>query len=125
MAAHDLNVSDLDTLVEDLGTAGIDSVGFDPAQLNLPGVWVNVTGFQTLTLQGLSVRLELIALSPNTDPRIALEVVQPVFNSILAALQAYGGPTGDPFTGVWQFGESKTRYPGIAVPLDLLTTQES
>lgn len=124
MAAHDLNVTDLDTLVEALQDAGIESVAFDPAKLNLPGVWVNVTGFQIATLQGLAIRLELIALSPNTEPRMALETVQPVFNQVLAALEDFGGPTGDPITGVWQIGSSQSRLPGISVPFDLLTTQE-
>ena len=123
----DLNVEDLDSLIEALQDAGVDSVGYDPAQLNLPGVWVNLTELEPFTLQGLRIRLELIVLAPNTEPRYALAALQPVFNQVLDAItpKPFSGPSGPALTGVWSFGESKTRYPGIAVPLELLTQQET
>lgn len=119
---RDLNVDDLDTLVELLEAAGL-SVGFEPSTLSLPGVWVNVTGYALNLLAGLTWKLELIALAPNADPRSALIAAGPVFNKVVDVLVELGGPTDDPFTAVWVMGDGSKR-PGIAVPFDMLTTQE-
>lgn len=123
MLPTDLNPDDLDDLVQILKDAEIRDVGFDPKQLNKPGVWVNVTGFALELLGGLTVKTQLICLAGTNDPRQALISVAPVFNKVVTALNPIGGPTGDPTTGVWIL-DGAARVSGISIPFDLHTTQE-
>lgn len=121
----ELDVDDLDLLMAKIKAAGAKQVSMDIAALNLPGVWVNVTGFTPNVLSGLTIKLELVALSGNSkDPRRALKDVQPALNAILAAISAHGGPSSDPVTGVWQQQGNAARMPGVSVPFDLVTCPE-
>lgn len=119
---RDLNVDDVDDLVEALRDAGL-YVDFEPARMQLPGVWVNITGYGFL-LAGLIHKIELVILTADSDPRSALKAAQPVFNTVLDTIAPLGGPTDDPVTGIWTMRDG-SRRPGIAIPFDMLTTQEA
>ena len=119
---RDLNVADVDELVELLEAAGL-SVGWEPAALSLPGVWLNFAGLSYNSLAGLTVKLQLIVLAQDADPRSALMLLAPLINKVVDVLAPLGGPTDDPVSGVWTLRDG-SRRPGISIPFDMLTTQE-
>jgi hypothetical protein len=125
MESTALNFGDLDELTVALaGIDGVRSASLDPADLNLPGVLVQVVGVSHDNLAGLTIKTNLLLLVADSQPRRAAEELQDLFNAVIPVVRdTYGGPTADSVMGKWVLPGQPTQLPGISVPLDLLTTQ--
>lgn len=124
MEPTDLNFGDLDELTEALaGIDGVRSASLDPADINLPGVLVQVVGVSLDLLAGLTIKTNLLLLVDDTQPRRAAKELQDLFNAVIPVVRTLGGPTADSVVGKWVLPGQPVPLPGISVPLDLLTTQ--
>lgn len=126
MATDDLNFDDLDALIAllkaaDPGHELIRSVSVDPSEVNVPGIWVAVEGIGPHTFAGVTIRTTLYLIVPDGDIRRVLTKLADMFNLVRPALP---GPH-DPATraGV-VLPSSTTPLPALAVPFNLLTTNE-
>lgn len=124
MATTDLDFANLDQLVTALKAAGVRSASIDPAELNLPGVLIEVTGVSLDLLAGVTIKLNLVCLVSDDKPKQAAKQLQALFNKVADVARAHGGPTDDSTVGRWVLPGSAAELPGISVPLDLITTSE-
>lgn len=119
-----LDFADLDELATILEAAGVRDVSMDPSKLNLPGVWIELNGIDLDVLDGLTIKVNLVCLTGDTDPRRAATQLAALFNQVVPAIASLGGPAGVTTAGTWTFPGSTARLPGLAIPLDLTTTTE-
>lgn len=124
MAANSLNFEDLDELVELLKAAGVRSVDTEPARVNLPGVLVDVQGFELEQLAGLTIQTRLLLIAKAVEFRTSTKQLQDLFNQVVPVLQTLGGPTGTTTVVAVTLPGSQSPLPALSVPFDLLTTQE-
>lgn len=122
MATTDLDFANVDQLVVLLKAAGIRSASIDPAELNLPGVLIEITGVGQDLLAGCTIKTRLICLVADDKPKQAAKQLQTLFNQVAGVARTLGGPTDDSEVSRWVLPGSAAELPGIAVPLDLLTT---
>lgn len=120
----DLDFADLDQLATVLTDAGVRSVSMDPAKVNLPGVWIELTGVDLDVLEGVTIKVNLVCLAGDTDPRRAAGQLAGLFNKVVPAIADLGGPAGTTLPGTYVFSGSTAALPGLAIPLDLTTTTE-
>ncbi len=117
-----LNFADLDALATILKDAGVRDASMDPAKLSLPGVWLELTGIELDVLEGQTIKLNLVCLTQDTDPRRAATQLAALFNTVVAAIADLGGPADTAIPGTYVFSGSTARLPGLAIPFDLTTT---
>ena len=124
MAVDDLNFGDLDELVEVLRGGGVEA-DTNPANLNLPGVWVAVRAV-TPAFNGLTLSVRLFAVVGNVDPADVGPEFARLYNDSRTALAAVGVQITDTATieGVLMPGYDQP-LPALAIPLDLHTAQEA
>lgn len=125
MPTTDLNPADLAQLVTELVATGVRSVSFDPAEVNTPGVWLRLDGVSFSQLAGLGVKLTAFPVVGDTDPTRAVTELAGLLNQIAPVVLKYGGPTSDVLTTGLLLPGSQKALPALAVPLQLLTTQET
>lgn len=129
MAVDDLNPADLAELVTALKAAGtpeqIRSVSLDPDKVQLPGIWVRFDGVRENSLAGLTVRTTVFLIVPAAGGiSRQLAALAELRNVVAPVIKSYGGPNGDTTrTGVI-LPSGPAALPSLAVPLDLLTSQE-
>lgn len=119
--ASSLDFADLDTLAELLEDAEIRDVSMDPAKLNLPGVWIELTGIEADLLDGVTIKVNLVCLCQETDARRAATQLATLWNKVIPAIASLGGPAGPTVPGTYVFPGSSAQLPGLAIPLDLST----
>lgn len=129
MSVDDLNPADLDELVTALKAAGtpeqIRSVSLDSDRLQLPGVWVRFDGLRENVLAGLTVRVTLHLIVPAAGGlRRQLAALAELRNVVAPVVKSYGGPSGDTTRVGVILPAGPPALPALAVPLDLLTSQE-
>lgn len=125
MESTDLNFADLDELAQLLVEVdGVRSANVDETKVQTPGVWIRVDGISLDTLAGLTIKTTLFLIVSERDRPRALVELQTLFNKVMPVLRNIGGPTGDTTTAGVVLPGSQTPLPALAVPLDLLTTQE-
>lgn len=80
-------VDDLRLLLQDVGV----QASLDPADLNLPGVWLTVETIQAWTVRGtLRLTCALYLIAPNVDPVRALEELTDLYNTVRTVLTPDG-----------------------------------
>lgn len=129
MAADDLNPADIAEVVAairaaDPGADVIRSVSTDPAEVQLPGVWIRFDGLEENILAGLTVKLTLHLIVANAGgfARVLAGLAE-LRNLVKPVLTTYGGPNGPTTRTAVILPSSTQPMPALAVPLDLLTTQ--
>lgn len=107
-------------LAELLGSVDVQA-SMDPAELNLPGVWIALDEVRTANVRGqLQLRCRLFLISPDTDPLRALELLGDLRDKVATVVT----PDGPVVTqGVVMPGDP-TPLPALAVPVYLYTTGE-
>lgn len=118
MPAHTVDFAALDQLAADLAAAGVASVTTNPADLNLPGVLVQVSGLAFDLLDGYTIRTRLLCVAPDTDPRRAMDQLAALVNTVTSVVD----PTDDPTAETVNLPTDATPYPAFAVPFDLPAT---
>lgn len=123
MAADDLSLSDLDALVALVaGEAGDVAASLDPADLNLPGVWVSLDSWSKARLRGAELECRLFLIAPDIAPRDAAAALVELFNKVKARIT----PSGKVTTELVSIpGTDGRPLPALAVPVRLSTVQES
>lgn len=91
------DLDDLAALCGELLAAcpAVKSCDLDPTKLHtLPGVWVEVTGFQPLARMdgAVEVDLRLVVVSPRDDQAQVLHNLGDATEELLAAVDGYGAP---------------------------------
>lgn len=120
----DLDFADLDALAAVLKAAGVRDASMDPAKVNLPGVWIELTGIDLDVLDGVTIKVNLVCLTQDTDPRRAATQLAALFNQVIPAIADLGGPAETTVPGTYVFPGSTAALPGLAIPLELTTTTE-
>lgn len=115
MAGHELDFTAVDDLVEALRAAGLRA-DVDPAQLNPPCVWVNVTGLGDHTLDGIQIRTRLVCIAPDQTHRRAMGVLAGLYNKVVSVVD----PAGETTTQGTVLPDAPTPLPSLSVPFDLL-----
>jgi hypothetical protein len=130
MASDDLNLDDLDELVELVRgelPGQLVEVSLDPADLNLPGVWVAFDGITTNRLRGATLTVRLFLVAPDVAPRDAGRQLVDLFNTVKARLRTKPGPVH--ISGrttsetVILPGYEGRPLPALAIPVELATHQ--
>jgi hypothetical protein len=124
VATDDLNVADLDELVEllkatDPAGETIRSVSLDPSEVNVPGIWVSLTGVGPHTLAGVTISLTLYLIVEDAGFARTLGRLADLYNLVRPALP---GPPGVATRSGVVLPGSTTPMPALAVPFDMLTT---
>lgn len=130
MAVDDFNPADLVELVDAIKAADpsgelIRSVSFNPDEVKVPGVWLRFDGLDDGILAGLTVKLTLHLIVPNAGGfgRVLAQLAE-LRNLVKPVVATYGGPNGPTVrTGVI-LSTTTQPLPALAIPLDLLTTQD-
>lgn len=116
-----LSVAPLRDLVDLLRAAGVRA-DLDPANVNLPGAWVTLEGFQAANLTRDHRLLAVVwLLVPDTDASRALEALADLFNQVVPALLIPDGQVN--VQGV-QLPDTTTVLPGLRVPVHLFAQPE-
>ena len=128
MAVDDFNPADLDELVDALGALDpvvVRSVSLNPDEVNLPGIWIRFDGLNDNVLAGLTVRLTLHLIVGNGGgfARV-LAALADMRNLVKPVVAGYGGPTGPTARTSVILSAGTQPMPALAIPLDLLTSQE-
>lgn len=124
MSTTDLDLDQLDQLAELLKGAGIRSVDVDPGAVNLPGCWIELVHVAADVLAGFTIRVNLVFLARDNDPRRAAGALQTMFNAAAPVIADLGGQAGNALFGTWVMPGSTTPLPGISVPLDASFTAD-
>lgn len=83
MAHDDLNPDDLDDLVDMIrGVDGDVEASLDPADLNLPGVWVSLTGIPGGRMRGTVLAVSLVLIAGDMPPSVALGHLARLYNLV-------------------------------------------
>lgn len=83
MAHDDLNPADLDALVDMIRGEPADlEASLDPADLNLPGVWVSLTGIPGGRMQGTCLAVSLVLIAGDLPPSVALGHLATLYNTV-------------------------------------------
>jgi hypothetical protein len=105
-------------MVEVLKAAGVKSVSVDPADVNPPGVLVQV---RELTFPDLGdcaeVGLDLVLVVPDRDHRRALSALSALLGVVLEAVD----PDGPVLLRTLALPDSPTGLPALVVPVDVPT----
>lgn len=129
MLTTPLDPADLDALILHLKTGGtgdlenpdpfleIRDVSPDPAELNLPGVLVQLTGVEQDRLQGVAIGVNLVCLAPELSYR-AWPIMADLFNRVAALVT----PTGRANAVTMTLPDTSGPVPGLSIPYDLLTS---
>lgn len=96
-------------LVDTLNAAGVRA-SLDPATLNLPGVWVQVTELSVATYGATAVTMTLALLVADQDAQRAQTALVQLLNDVGAVIPVRSGAAR---TYLLPDG---TRLPGLAVP---------
>lgn len=130
MAVDDFNPADLDELVAALKAADpsaevIRSVSFNPDEVNVPGIWIRFDGLDDDLLAGCTVKLTLHLIVANAGgfARV-LAALAGMRNLVKPVVAGYGGPSGTTTRTSVLLSGTAAPLPALAVPLDLLTSQE-
>lgn len=103
----------LEDLVDTLEAADVE-VALDPADLNLPGVWVQVTGVAADRLEGRTITTRLVLVVPDTGALRSLEALLELLDKVDTVVPV---DTATPLTVALPEGGGP--FPGLAVPFDL------
>lgn len=108
----------LTELLELLNAEDGVQASMDPAELNLPGVWVAVDTIRPVNV-AMGVRLEcrLFLISPDADPLRAVGHLFPLYNAVAAVVTPDGPVVSQ---GVVMPGDP-TPLPALSVPVYLYT----
>lgn len=121
MAADDLNLADLDELVDLIrGEAEDVEASLNPADLNLPGVWVALDAWTKARLRGAELECRLFLIAPDIEPRDAAAQLIALFNTVKARISPTGRVTTE--TVVIPGVEGRP-LPALAVPVRIATIQ--
>lgn len=111
---------ELDQLLELLRAAGLKA-SMDPADLNLPGVWLAVDTVDVANLKGdLRLGCLLFLIAGDQDPRRAIGVCSAMFQKVLTVLS----PDGAVQTQGVVMPADPTPLPALRVPVNLYTGSE-
>lgn len=118
----DLTTAPIDELVElcaDL--APPLAVSMDPADVNLPGAWLNLDEVRPLNVAGdLELRCSLYLIAPDQDPKRALGILGPMLNRF----RTVWAPDGPVVPMGVVMPHSPTPMPALRVPVYLHTESE-
>lgn len=117
MSGHTLDFAAVDDLVAALRGAGLRA-DVDPALLNPPCVWVNVTGIDLNILDGLTINTEVVAIVPDKNHKRAMQELAELFNLVTDVVD----PTGPTLARGTVLPDNPTPLPSLVVPFDLLVT---
>ena len=111
-----LDFAPVDDLVKALREVdGIRSVDVDPGEVNVPGIWVQVVGFDPDLLAANTLKLRLLLIvADGTRPRDVMDELRDLYNATLAVLQPDG-----PVTARTVALPDGGLYPALAFSLDL------
>lgn len=120
--------ADVDQLVDELrelgdlrGPSEPLSVDVDASKVRAPGVWVMVRGFRPTRLQGMTYKLTLHLLAPDTEHRRALDLLAQLYTHVADYVDQLGGHENDARVVVVQMPDG-TRLPSLALDVELDTT---
>lgn len=114
-----LNADPVDQLVDLLTAEGIQA-SMDPAELNLPAVWVALDEVARPTLgPTLELRTALYLVSPDTDARRALGHLGQLHAAVMRVLT----PDGPVTTQAVVMPGDPTPLPALRVPVHLYTQE--
>lgn len=113
----ELTTAPLTELLDALAAAEVQA-SMDPAELNLPAVWLAVDAVRPVNV-GLGLRLEcrLFLISPDTDPLRAAGHLFDLYNQVAGVVTPDGPVVSQ---GVVMPGDP-TPLPALAVPVYLYT----
>jgi hypothetical protein len=83
-------------IVDALKGAGIRDVSLDPADINVPGVWVKPPRVTPDVLAGYSLTVDLVLIVEPVTPPHALDALETLFELVESVV---GGPSGVVFPG--------------------------
>ena len=109
-----LDFAVLDNLAAALVAAGIRSASVNPADVLLPGVWIQVAGVELDLLAGHTIGLNLVAITGDTGPARSMADLAETFNKVVTVID----PTGQSrMVSVTLPGNPP--LPGLSIPFDL------
>lgn len=109
----------LTAVVEDIRSAGVETVSLDPADIVAPGVLVQLVDFTRLTLDGgwsLNLNLVLVVADSDGGPGPAAALT-PLLNLVLA----FATPDGPIQARSIQLPSGPAPLPGLVFPLTVRT----
>lgn len=121
MAAGDISLTAVDDFVTFLRDVCEVEASTDPADLRLPGVWVQIPAIDLDTLAGYTIATRLLLVVPDDGPAKAMAGLIALLNKVLAHVDAHG--TIEPRTAI--LPEASAPLPALAVPHNLRANYES
>jgi hypothetical protein len=82
----------VDEIIDALVAAGIRDTSLDPAEVNVPGVWVKAPTIVPDVLFGYTLNVDLVLIVEPVTPDRALFALEQLFDQVAAAV---GGPAGN------------------------------
>lgn len=117
MSGHPVDFTRVDELAAALVAGGVRSADVDVRKVNLPGVWVKVSGLRYDLLDGYTILTTLYLIAADKDPRRTMTDLQALVNKVTAVVD----PTGD-VVAVELAMPDGTALPALALPFDLYAT---
>jgi hypothetical protein len=74
-----------------LKSAGVRDVSLDPAEVNVPGIWVKPPVVAADVLEGYTLTVDLVLVVEPMTPSRALDVLDGLITTVVGAV---GGPSG-------------------------------
>lgn len=118
--ALELSAGWVDDLTAALIAGGIRSATVDAADLNLPGVLIKPTGFESLSLASTLASADLYVAVPDMAHDRALAALVELGNKVLAVID----PAGPARLVTLQLPDA-SRVPALLIPYDTPTDTES
>ena len=109
MAIGAIDFSGLDDLVTGLKATGIRSVSTNPADLNLPGVLVDLAAIRFDLLGGVTLVLRVSLIAPDTGPTRSLGALRDLLTKAGPLLD----PEGDAIGVVMSLPEQSAPMPAL------------
>lgn len=117
----DITFDALDELAAELKAGGVREASTNPADLNLPGVWVQATGIDFDLLDGYTIHARLVLVVADNGVARSMTALAELLTDVVQVI----GPSDTVTATTATLPSNPARLPALAVPIDLTVTGDN